>query len=103
VGTGLVGGVELAKPHGFTSEQDALTSTLEEAESLAENGVTTFYIVWVPRPGSYFKDQQNPSLDYFVRLAQGLHDLRVKYQLPIDYNDYRRCGNHPDSDLSRLL
>ena len=103
VGTGLVGGVELAKPYGFTSEADALTSTLEEAESLAENGVTTFYIVWVPRPGSYFNDQQNPSLDYFVRLAQGLHDLRVKYKLPIDYNDYRRCGNHPDGDLSRLL
>lgn len=103
VGSGLVGGVELAKPYGFTSEEDALKSTLEEAESLAENGVTTFYIVWVPRPGSYFKDQQNPSLEYFVRLAQGLHDLRVKYKLPIDYNDYRRCGNHPDSDLSRLL
>jgi hypothetical protein len=103
VGTGLVGGVELAKPYGFTSESDALTSTLEEAESLAENGVSTFYIVWVPRPGSYFKDQQNPSLEYFVQLAQGLHDLRVKYKLPIDYNDYRRCGNHPDSDLSRLL
>lgn len=103
VGTGLVGGVELAKPHGFTSEADALKSTLDEAESLAENGVTTFYIVWVPRPGSYFKDQQNPSLDYFVRLAQGLHNLRVKYKLAIDYNDYRRCGNHPDGDLSRLL
>ncbi|MEI6209281.1 MAG: radical SAM protein [Desulfuromonadales bacterium] len=103
VGTGLVGGVELAKPNGFSSEEDALKSTLEEAESLAENGVTTFYIVWVPRPGSYFKDQQNPSLDYFVRLAQGLHNLRVKYKLPIDYNDYRRCGNHPDGDLSRLL
>jgi hypothetical protein len=103
VGTGLVGGVELAKPNGFASEADALKSTLEEAESLAENGVSTFYIVWVPRPGSYFKDQQNPSLEYFVQLAQGLHDLRVKYKLPIDYNDYRRCGNHPDSDLSRLL
>lgn len=103
VGTGLVGGVELAKPNGFSCEADAIKSTLDEAESLAENGVTTFYIVWVPRPGSYFKDQQNPSLDYFVRLAQGLHNLRAKYRLPIDYNDYRRCGNHPDGDLSRLL
>jgi len=103
VGTGLVGGVELARPHGFSSEADALRSTLDEAESLAENGVTTFYIVWVPRPGSHFRGQQNPSLDYFVRLAQGLHDLRVKYRLPIDYNDYRRCGNHPDGDLARLL
>ena len=71
VGTGLVGGVELAKPHGFTSEDDALASTLEEAEYLAEHGVTTVFIVWVPRPGSNFRDQQNPSLEYFVQLAQG--------------------------------
>lgn len=103
VGTGLVGGVELAKPHGFSSEEDALRSTLEEAECLAENGVTTFFIVWVPRPGSAFRGQQNPSLDYFVRLAKGLHELRCKYGLSVDFNDYRRCGNHPDTDLSRLL
>ncbi|NTV25475.1 MAG: radical SAM protein [Chlorobiaceae bacterium] len=103
VGTGLVGGVELARPFGFTSEDEALRSTLDEAEHLAENGVTTFFIVWVPRPGSVFRDQQNPSLDYFVRLAKGLHDLRVRYGLRIDYNNYRNCGNHPDGDLSRLL
>ncbi|MBI1920989.1 MAG: radical SAM protein [Geobacter sp.] len=103
VGTGLVGGVELARPSGFTSEEDALASTLAEAEYLAENGVTTVFIVWVPRPGSYFRDQQNPSLEYFVRLARGLHRLRVKYDLGVDFDDYRRCGNHPDTDLSRLL
>lgn len=103
VGTGLVGGVELARPHGFSSEEDALRSTLNEAEYLAEHGVTTFFIVWVPRPGSAFRGQQNPSLEYFVRLARGLHQLRVKYGLTIDYNDYRRCGNHPDTDLARLL
>jgi hypothetical protein len=103
VGTGLVGGVELARPYGFLNEDDALRSTLDEAESLAERGVTTFFIVWVPRPGSNFRDQHNPSLDYFVRLASGLHQLRVKYGLTIDYNDYRRCGNHPDTDLSRIL
>jgi len=103
VGTGLVGGVELAEPHGFTSEYDALESTLAEAEYLAEHGVTTVYIVWVPRPGSSFRDQRNPSLEYYVRLSRGLHDLRVKYGLGVDFDDYRRCGNHPDTDLSRLL
>ncbi|MRR58190.1 MAG: radical SAM protein [Deltaproteobacteria bacterium] len=103
VGTGLVGGVELAAPHGFTSEDDALESTLSEAEYLAEHGVTTVYIVWVPRPGSGFRDQRNPSLEYYVRLSKGLHDLRVKYGLGVDFDDYRRCGNHPDTDLSRLL
>ncbi len=103
VGTGLVGGVELAKPYGFGSEDEALEATFEEAESLAVNGVTTFFIVWVPRPGSDFRGQQNPSLEYFVRLASGLHQIRAKYRLSIDFNDYRRCGNHPDTDLSRLL
>lgn len=103
VNTGIVGGVELAKPHGFASEEEALKATLEEAEFLGSKGVTTVFIVWVPRPGSYFKGQKNASLDYYVRLAKGLHDIRVKYDLTIDSDDYRRCGNHPDSDLSRLL
>jgi len=103
VGSGLVGGIELATPEGFKSEDDALRSTLDEAEDLASKGVTVVYIVWVPRPGSRFKDQKNASLEYYVRLAQGLHDLRVKYKLNVDFDDYRRCGNHSDSDLSRLL
>jgi len=103
VGTGIVGGVELARPHGFAGEDEALKSTLEEAEDLAGQGVSTVYIVWYPRPGSAFRGQQNASLDYYVRLAYGLHRLRVKYDLAVDYDDYRRCGNHPDSDLSRLL
>jgi hypothetical protein len=103
VGTGLVGGVELAKPHGFATEDEALKSTLGEAEDLASKGVTTVFIVWVPRPGSDFRGQKTPSLEYFVRLARGLHDLRVRYGLRVDFDDYRRCGNHPDSDLSRLL
>ena len=103
VSTGIVGGVETAKPKGFTSEEAALQSTLGEAEDLISQGVNVAFIVWVPRPGSYFRDQKNPSLDYYVRLAKGLHQLRVKYGLPIDFDDYRRCGNHPDTDLSRLL
>ena len=102
VGTGLVGGVETAQPLGFKTEADALASTLAEADWLAERGVTTVYIVWVPRPGSAFKDQKAPSLDYFIRLAQGLQDVRVRHGLKVDFDDYRRCGNHPDSDLARL-
>lgn len=103
VGTGFVGGVELAKPHGFSTEDEALDATLDEAEDFALHGVTTVYVVWIPRPGSTFRDQSSPSLEYYVRLAKGLHDLRVKYALRVDFDDYRRCGNHPDSDLSRLL
>lgn len=102
VGNGIVGGVELSQPNGFKNEEDALDSTLAEAEYLAERGVTTTYIVFVPRPRSPFRDQKAPSLDYFIRLTQGLQDLRVKYGLRVDFDDYRRCGNHPDTDLARL-
>jgi hypothetical protein len=102
ISTGIVGGVELATPNGFTSEDEALRSTLDEAESLAEKGVTTVSIVWMPQLGSQFADLKSPSLDYFLRLTQGLQDLRLKYRLTVDFDDYRRCGNHADSDLARL-
>jgi hypothetical protein len=103
VNTGLVAGIELTKPYGFVSEDDALERTLAEAEDLARQGVSTVFIVWSPRPDTALGDQKNASLDYYIRLARGLHALRVKYRLPIGFDDYRHCGNHPDSDLSRLL
>jgi hypothetical protein len=75
VNTGIVAGIELAPPYGSAT-----------------------------RPGSVLGKQRNPaSLDYYIRLAKGLHALRVEYRLPIMFDDYRHCGNHPDTDLSRLL
>lgn len=103
VNTGLVAGIELAGPDGFRSEDEALECTLSEAEDLARQGVSTVFIVWSPRPDTPLGKYKNASLDYYIRLARGLHALRVKYRLPIDHDSYRNCGNHPDSDLSRLL
>ncbi len=103
VNTGIVGGVETAQPGGFTTEEDALKATLEEAEDFAQHGVSTVHCVWVPYPGSVFQNQNNPSLEYYVRLSKGLYELRKKYDLSIDMDNYRRCGNHPDSDLDRVL
>jgi hypothetical protein len=103
VNTGIVAGIELAGPHGFSSEDEALERTLSEAEDLARQGVSTVYIVWSPRPDTPLSGYKNASLDYYIRLARGLHNLRVTYRLPIDHDSYRHCGNHPDTDLSRLL
>jgi hypothetical protein len=103
VNTGIVAGIELAGPHGFASEDEALERTLAEAEDLARQGVSTVYIVWSPRPDTPLGNYKNASLDYYIRLARGLHNLRIKYRLPIDHDGYRHCGNHPDTDLSRLL
>lgn len=103
VNTGLVAGIELTSPHGFKTEEEALERTLYEAEDLASKGVSTVYIVWSPRPDTPLGNQNNASLDYYVQLARGLHQLRIKYKLPIDHDSYRNCGNHPDTDLSRIL
>lgn len=102
VNSGIVGGVELAQPNGFKTEADALKSTLEGVEELARHGVTVVHTVWIPRPGSYFENMKIPSLDYYVNLAKGINDITEKYSLTVDSDDFRRCGNHPNSDLARL-
>jgi hypothetical protein len=103
VGTGIVSGVELVPPFGFPTEDEALTSVLAEADELASQGVSTVNMVWVPRPGAPLGKHKNASLEYYVRLSLGLQGLRRKHGLEIDFDDYRRCGNHPDSDLARGL
>lgn len=102
VNTGTVGGVELARPHGFPTEEEALRSNLEEAEDFALNGVAVVYIVWGIGRNSIFRNQKGPSLEYFVKLAKGYHQIHKKYGLTVDNDTYRNCGNHPDTDLDRV-
>ncbi|GHS85214.1 radical SAM protein [Campylobacterota bacterium] len=106
VNTGIVAGVELAKPYGVRNEEEGLELVLGEAEDLAKNGVSTVNVVWQPRPESSLGatyTQTVGSLEYYVRLTTGLQELRLKYGLNIDFDDYRRCGNHADSDLARVF
>ena len=102
VSTGIVGGVETAQPHGFRDEREALEVTLAEAETFVSQGVSVVHCVWIPIQGSLFHNQSTPSLEYYVQLAKGLHELRKKYALNVDMDNYRKCGNHPDTDLDRL-
>ena len=102
VTAGLVGGVELARPNGFPTEAAALKATLQEAEALAQKGVGTVACVWVPYQGTVFHRQKVPSLHYYIALARGLQRLRDQYGISIEMDNYRRCGNHPDSDLGRI-
>jgi hypothetical protein len=102
VNTGIVAGVETAAPRGFKTESEALEATLQEADSLAANGVSVVSCVWRTIRGSVFQHRRVPTLDYYVRLAVGLDRIRRKYGISADMDNYRRCGNHPDTDLARI-
>ena len=102
VNTGIVSGVELASPNGFKSEEEGIRNTLEEAETLFRNGVSVVSCVWRIAPGSIFANQKLPSLEYYVQIAEGLDQLNQKYGFNNGTDDYRRCGNHPNTDLARI-
>ena len=47
----------------------------------------------------YFETKLNEDT---VRLAKGFHEIRKSYGLISTNDDYKHCGNHPDSDLERM-
>jgi hypothetical protein len=100
----VVGGAELAQPHGFKTIDEGLRSNFECAEFFAKHGVPTCCSILQVGQGSvFFREKQQPaSLEYYVRLVRGLRDITHKYRLGVDFNDYRRCPAHPDTNFSRL-
>jgi hypothetical protein len=102
VNAGIVGGVDLAKPHGHKTEEESLAKSLAEVEELARHGVSTINSTWNIGENTVFKNQVPPSLDYYVSLAKGIEAIRSKHGITIYHDDYRRCGNHPSSDLARI-
>ncbi len=100
--TQVIGGVELAASHGFSTEAEALASNFQACDFFARHGVSYLSVVWHPHKASRLGFRQVPSLDYYIRLAKGLHEIRRSYGLVSTNDDYKRCGNHPDSDLERL-
>jgi hypothetical protein len=102
VNTGVVNGVELAAPHGFKSEAEALSAVTEEMEDLVAHGVGIAGGVWGLSPLAVFRNQLNPSLEYYVQVFQAADQLHKKYKIPPYMDDYRRCGSHPNTDLGRI-
>ncbi len=102
VNTGIVCGVEMARPYGFECEEEKKKKTLLEAENLMGRGVDVVSCVWRVSKESAFRYQRIPSLDYYIKIVKGLNNLRHKYGLLSDMDNYRRCGNHPDTDFLRV-
>ncbi|MDM8274509.1 hypothetical protein QUW28_03180 [Enorma phocaeensis] len=100
--TQVVAGAELAAPHGFETTGEALASNLAGCEYFAERGVNCLFIVWRPHRRARLGWQPMAPVDYYVRLAQGFHDIRRAHGLICLDDDYKMCGNHPCADLERM-
>lgn len=100
--TQVVAGVELSSPYGFSSMEQALDSNFEGCDYFARHGVIFLSTIWRPHRATRLGFQPMPPLEYYVRLAKGLHEIRRSYGLLNTNDDYKRCGNHPDSDLERM-
>jgi len=68
----FVAGVEMAKPYGFTSIDEAIRSTAEGLEFFMSHGVTPRFTTWCPEPTTPL-GKANPEgapLEYHVRLLE---------------------------------
>ena len=100
--TQVVAGVELSRPHGFKTMSEALNSNFEACEFFAKNGVIYLSTIWRPHKSTKLGYQPMPPMEYYIRLTEGLHQIRKAYGLVTTNDNYKHCGNHPDSDQERL-
>ena len=83
-GAGLINpnfviGVEMSKPDGFTSVDEAVESTLAGFEFLMQNGVFPRTSIWTVEKKSALGNQEPAPLEYYVKLGRGYKELRHRY------------------------
>ncbi|HWP84267.1 MAG TPA: radical SAM protein [Terriglobia bacterium] len=82
----FVAGVEMAKPHGFATVEEAVRSTAEGLEFFMSQGITPRFTTWCPEPlsdlGMRWGAQEPAPLEYHLRLLQTYRDTLAKHRLP---------------------
>ncbi|GIX42200.1 MAG: radical SAM protein [Leptospiraceae bacterium] len=79
----FVGGVELAKPYGFKTIEEAIQSTAEGLDFFMSHGVVPRFTTWCPEPYTTLGNQQKPPLRYFLELLTVWKRTFEKYKLPV--------------------
>lgn len=80
----FVAGIEMARPHGFSSIEEAIESTAEGLDFFMAQGIAPRFTTWCPEPLSLL-GRANPGgapLEYHLRLLQVWRDTHEKYRLP---------------------
>ena len=77
----FVAGIEMAKPRGFQSVEEAVRSTSEGLDFFMSHGVTPRFTTWCPEPLSNLGSQEPAPLEYHLRLLQSYRDTLAKHRL----------------------
>ena len=79
----FVGGVELARPHGFATVAEAVRSTAEGLDFFMSHGVVPRFTAWCPEPYTTLGTQPGPPLEYFCELLTEWKAIFEKHALPV--------------------
>lgn len=80
----FVAGVEMARPYGFATVEQALRSTGEGLDYFMSQGVAPRFTTWCPEPLSVLGREQGPApLEYHVGLLRLWRDTHRKHRLPV--------------------
>ena len=77
----FVAGVEMARPHGFGTVEEAVRSTTEGLDFFMAQGVTPRFTTWCPEPLSNLGSQEPAPLEYHLRLLQVYRETLAKHRL----------------------
>ena len=79
----FVGGIEMARPHGFERVEDALRSTGEGLDFYMSHGIVPRFTVWCPEPLSVLGSDQGPApLEYHAGLLRLWRETHKRHKLP---------------------
>jgi hypothetical protein len=79
----FVAGVEMAKPFGFESVDEAIASTAEGLDYFMSRGITPRFTTWCPEPSTPLgRDNPNGApLEYHIRLLEAYRETLDKHGL----------------------
>ena len=77
----FVAGIEMSKPYGFASVDEAIRSTGEGLDFFMSRGVTPRFTTWCPEPLSNLGSQEPAPLEYHLRLLQVYRDTLARHRL----------------------
>ncbi|HEX5037794.1 MAG TPA: radical SAM protein [bacterium] len=81
----FVAGIEMSRPHGFTTVDEAIASTSEGLDYFMSHGVLPRFTVWCVEPNTELSKSNDgpPPLDYYVRLLRAYREIFRKHRLPV--------------------